>query len=175
MIAVLKALQERSAAPRPVDTVVAISAELTAAEAPQTPQTPAAAGNIPAVEDALSSATPAASLTASAPASPPVAETGHAPSPAHAPAGSLMEVDAAMNFTNFASWIEMQKRLSSVVPPVKVDIRRISKDGAAFTMKFRGTVDILRKMLEEQGIALSPPPAGTDPSAPYDLRLVERQ
>lgn len=172
---VMKSLQRKVLVPRPLETVAAISRELTgrapvaatsgeiaevqAIEAMEGAEPPenAAGGPVPAVEAPV----PSARMPASA--------------------GPLMEVDATMSFTDFASWMELQKRLSSVVPPVKVDIRSISKEGASFTMKFQGTVDILKKMLAENGVALSQPAVEVDPSvlgeAPrrptYDLRLTD--
>ena len=94
------------------------------------------------------------------------------------------EVDAMMSFNDFSKWMEMQKRLAKMVPPVKVDIRSISKGGASFTMKFQGNVDVLKRAMADNGIALGAaavvvdtsvltggPPVAARPV--YDLQLVD--
>ncbi len=70
--------------------------------------------------------------------------------------GPLM-LDAEMNFATFAQWVDAQKRLSSLKPPVTMEIKTISSTGASFSLKFDGTMDTLKSALATHGIAISPP------------------
>lgn len=150
---VLKSLQQTKMIARPVEAAAEISREIVGQE------TPAAADGEPSSSGAAVS---------------PIKVTPFA--------GPGTEIDAMMQFTNFSSWIEMQKRLSSMAPPVKVEIRSINKGGASFTMKFQGSAEILKKALADNGIALSPSAVEVDPSVlggaasaqrpVYDLQLL---
>ncbi len=200
---VLKFLQQKKMMKRPIEAVAAISRELTGTQVqdvpvavsqlppPGVPQLPrtgipsgiiieggspnVSGGMIPQVRQIN---TPVPQATLELPVDPtPYPNAPVAVAPVAIPPGGLMEVDATMNFSDFSRWMEMQKRLSRMVPPVKVDIRSISKDGAAFTMKFQGNVDILKRAMADNGIALGQglaAPSQTMASRPvYDLQLVD--
>lgn len=165
---VLKSLDKKTLVARPVESTAAIAREVTDETAAVAVPAPPASAPVAGVASGYA---PAAGVA-------PVPAMGTAP--AAFPAGPSTEIDAAMSFTNFSSWMEMQKRLSKTVPPVKVDIRSINKSGASFTMKFQGSVDILKKSLADHGIALSQPAVSIDPTVlggeaqrpVYDLQLV---
>lgn len=80
-----------------------------------------------------------------------------APAPAPAPAKSKLTLDAEMNFTGFAQWVDAQKRLASLTPPVTMEIKTISSSTASFSLKFDGTMETLKTALAARGIAISPP------------------
>lgn len=93
------------------------------------------------------------------------------------------DVDAAMIFSDAGTWMEMQKRLATVVPPVQLTIRALASDGAQFSMSFPGNVGTLRAALAEKGILMDPAMVMVDPAiipgsaeavqrAPYEIRLI---
>lgn len=104
--------------------------------------------------------------------------------PATTVAGGKSMVEATMTFSDFSQWMAMQKKLSAMIPPVKVDITSLTKSGAQFSLVFEGSVDTLRKTLQENGIAIERPSVVVDPSvlggdgsaaprAVYDLRFAQ--
>lgn len=163
---VLKSIDKKTFVARPIEAAAAIAREVVG----ETAGAPAQAG---------AGWAPPETATQPATALPEAGAVAAAVAPS-LPLGPGTEIDASMSFTNFSSWMEMQKRLSKTVPPVKVDIRSINKSGASFTMKFQGSVDILKKTLADHGIALSQPAVSVDPTViggeaqrpVYDLQLV---
>jgi hypothetical protein len=104
--------------------------------------------------------------------------------PSSTVAGGKSMVEATMTFSDFSQWMAMQKKLSAMIPPVKVDITSLTKSGAQFSMVFEGSIDTLRKTLQENGIAIERPSVVIDPSvlggggnaaprAVYDLRFAQ--
>lgn len=92
------------------------------------------------------------------------------------------DVDAAMIFSDAGTWMEMQKRLATIVPPVQLTIRALASDGAQFSMSFPGNVETLKAVLAEKGILMDPAMVMVDPAiipgssnavqrAPYEIRL----
>ncbi len=92
--------------------------------------------------------------------------------PAIAPApvvvsGRGTQVQAGMRFDDFMTWMETQKRLADIVPPVSVNIQTISRDQARFTLGFDGDMTVLNALLAERGLRL------TQSGADYQLSLVQ--
>ena len=86
--------------------------------------------------------------------------------------GIATQVEAAFAFSNFSDWMDVQKRLSSANPPVRMDIRAISRNSARFVLRYNGNVDMLRQTLAGQGIGMTP--VQTAGGAPvYTLHLVQ--
>lgn len=77
--------------------------------------------------------------------------------------GGKTEVEAMMSFTSLGAWMDMQKRLSTLTPPVRVDIRSLNKSGAQFTMRYEGDIAALRNALAARGIALNQPSVEINP------------
>lgn len=77
--------------------------------------------------------------------------------------GGKTEVEAMMSFTSLGAWMDMQKRLSTLTPPVRVNIRSLNKSGAQFTMRYDGDMASLRDALAARGIALNQPSVEINP------------
>lgn len=65
------------------------------------------------------------------------------------------EIEAMTNFRDFAAWMDVQRRISGVEPPVKLNIRSLSKGGARFMLRYDGSVAALQRSLAEKGLMLS--------------------
>lgn len=86
--------------------------------------------------------------------------------------GIATQIEAAFAFSNFNDWMDVQKRLSTANPPVRMDIRAISRNSARFVLRYNGNVDMLRQTLAGQGIGMTPvQSAGGAPV--YTLHLVQ--
>jgi len=93
---------------------------------------------------------------------------------AQAPAASGgQEVEAMLSFSDFNTWMNVQRRFSSMSPPVRIDIRSLSRNSARFVMRYDGSVPVLQSALAAQGIAMSPSREVTTAygTPVYDLRL----
>lgn len=98
----------------------------------------------------------------------PTAQTAPAPVPAPViVSGRGTQVQAGMRFGDFMTWMETQKRLADIVPPVRVNIQTISRDQARFTLGFDGDINVLNALLAERGMRL------TQTGADYQLSLVQ--
>lgn len=108
------------------------------------------------------------SLTQSAAMTEPVADI--APAEAGEAAG---EVEAMLSFTDFNAWMSVQRRFSAMTPPVRIDLRSLSRNSARFTIRYAGNVASLQNALAGQGISMAPSrEVTTAMGAPiYDLRL----
>lgn len=90
-------------------------------------------------------------------------------------------IDAVMNFSNFSQWMEVQKRLAALSPPVDIEISGITRDSAQFTMDYDGGMTALKTALSAKGLALGSPVVDVDESVlgsdkptqktVYELRL----
>lgn len=80
------------------------------------------------------------------------------------PTGGPVELEGVMSFTSPAMWMELQKRVSTLSPPVRLDIRSINKTGAQFVMRYSGDVNSLQSALSTKGVALNQPAVAVDPS-----------
>lgn len=86
--------------------------------------------------------------------------------------GIATQVEAAFAFSSFNDWMDVQKRLSTANPPVRMDIRAISRNSARFVLRYNGNVDMLRQTLAGQGIGMTPvQQAGASPV--YTLHLMQ--
>ncbi len=83
-----------------------------------------------------------------------------------APAATQMSVSARMNFGNFSEWMQAQKRLASVVPPVSVGISSITTHAVQFTISFTGTLASLETALAAQGLEIDQPVDNVGVSVP---------
>lgn len=83
------------------------------------------------------------------------------------------EVEAMLSFSDFNTWMNVQRRFSSMSPPVRIDIRSLSRNSARFVMRYDGSVPVLQSALAAQGIAMSPSREVTTAygTPVYDLRL----
>lgn len=100
------------------------------------------------------------------------------PSAAYNPvaaAAGAQDVEALLNFNDFNAWLNVQKRFSSMSPPVRIDLRSLSRNTARFTMRYSGNASTLQSALAAQGIAMTPSREVTTSSgAPvYDLRVLQ--
>ncbi len=100
------------------------------------------------------------------------------PSAAYNPvaaAAGAQDVEALLNFSDFNAWLNVQKRFSSMSPPVRIDLRSLSRNTARFTMRYGGSPAALQSALAAQGIAMTPSREVTTSSgAPvYDLRVLQ--
>jgi len=87
-------------------------------------------------------------------------------------------LEAVVNFVSFAQWLDVQNRLSSILPTPAVEISGISKTSARIAIGFDGSLGVLRRALEGKGFALNEPViavfAGDVPASPflYELKLM---
>ncbi|MFN7112788.1 MAG: DUF2066 domain-containing protein [Alphaproteobacteria bacterium] len=95
--------------------------------------------------------------------------------PAAAAYGTLsgQEVEAMLSFNDFNAWMNVQRRLSAMTPPVRIDIRSLSRNTARFVMRYDGSVPVLQNALAAQGIVMTPSREVTTAygTPVYDLRL----
>jgi hypothetical protein len=85
--------------------------------------------------------------------------------------GAATEVEVTFMFNNFSDWVDVQKRLSSMSPPVRMDIRALSSNSARFVLKHTGSVDTLRQALSAQGIRMGPLQTAAGVAPFYDLQI----
>lgn len=83
------------------------------------------------------------------------------------------EIEAMLSFSDFNAWMNVQRRFSAMTPPVRIDIRSLSRNTARFVMRYDGNLPALQNALAAQGIAMTPSrEVTTSYGAPvYDLRL----
>jgi hypothetical protein len=94
-----------------------------------------------------------------------VAQAAPQQQPAAAPVtGGATSVDASLSFTQFATWMDFQKRVAGLSPPVGVDIRSLSKNNAQFTLRYSAGVAALQSALAARGVMLQAPAVTVDPS-----------
>ena len=87
--------------------------------------------------------------------------------------GIATQVEAAFAFSSFNDWMDVQKRLSTASPPVRMDIRAISRNSARFVLRYNGNVDMLRQTLAGQGIGLTPVQQTAGAAPVYTLHLMQ--
>ena len=83
------------------------------------------------------------------------------------------EIEAMLSFNDFNAWMNVQRRFSAMSPPVRIDIRSLSRNTARFVMRYQGSVPVLQNALAAQGIVMTPSrEVTTDYGSPvYDLRF----
>lgn len=101
---------------------------------------------------------------------------GYAPVPATAEAGAPgsggpTRLDARMQFTDPRRWIDVQRRLSAMNPPVRVDITALNSQSVAFTLSSDSPAPVVRQALAARGIGLDAPAAGASGRPVYDVTL----
>lgn len=112
--------------------------------------------------------------SASAAAASPYAQVSSSSYPAPYSAGAAgQEVEAILSFSDFSTWMNVQRRFSAMSPPVRIDIRSLSRNNARFVMRYDGSVPGLQSALAAQGIVMSPSREVTTAygTPVYDLRL----
>lgn len=89
--------------------------------------------------------------------------------------GSLsgQEIEGMLSFSDFNAWMNVQRRFSAMSPPVRIDIRSLSRNTARFVMRYDGSVPGLQNALAAQGIVMTPSREVTTAygTPVYDLRL----
>ena len=92
-----------------------------------------------------------------------------------AAAAGAQDVEAQLSFSDFNAWMNVQKRFSSMSPPVRIELRSLSRNTARFTVRYSGNATALQSALSAQGIAMTPSREVTTSSgAPvYDLRVLQ--
>lgn len=86
-------------------------------------------------------------------------------------AGGATRLEATMQFNDSRSWMDMQKRLSGMNPPVQVDISSLSANSATFTLSSTAPLGAVKQSLYSRGVELRPPSVQPGGRAVYDLRL----
>lgn len=83
------------------------------------------------------------------------------------------EIEAMLSFNDFNAWMNVQRRFSAMSPPVRIDIRSLSRNNARFVMRYQGSVPVLQNALAAQGIVMTPSREVTSGygTPVYDLRL----
>lgn len=85
-------------------------------------------------------------------------------SPAPVISAGKTELEAMMSFSSPAAWMDLQKRIATISPPVRLNIRSINKGGAQFVVKYDGDISALQQALSTRGIALNQPSVQIDRS-----------
>ena len=86
-------------------------------------------------------------------------------------AGGATRLEATMQFNDSRSWMDMQKRLAGMNPPVQVDISSLSANSATFTLSSSAPLGAVKQSLYSRGVELRPPSVQPGGRAVYDLRL----
>ncbi|MDI1229410.1 MAG: DUF2066 domain-containing protein [bacterium] len=86
-------------------------------------------------------------------------------------AGGATRLEATMQFSDSRSWMDMQKRLAGMNPPVQVDISSLSSNSATFTLSSSAPIGAVKQSLYSRGVELRPPSVQPGGRAVYDLRL----
>lgn len=86
-----------------------------------------------------------------------------------APAAKGVHVSAQMAFSDFNAWMDVQRRVAAIVPPIKLSLDALSSDGATFTLGYAGTLPALTDALAAQGLVLSAPARRQDGTLVYAL------
>ncbi len=68
--------------------------------------------------------------------------------------GGATQVAAQMQFQDPRAWMDLQKRLNSVYPPVRVNITSMNSNSVAFTLSADAPIDAVRQSLSSRGITL---------------------
>jgi hypothetical protein len=96
-------------------------------------------------------------IVSSEPAAEPAVAAEPATTDDSAASSAQTELAAKMGFNSFSQWIEIQKRLSHISPPVALELSSLNKDTAAFRIKYNGDSASLKNAMASEGIALNPP------------------
>lgn len=93
--------------------------------------------------------------------------------PAMPQAGGATRIEATMQFSDPGAWMDMQRRVLGLQPPVRVDISSLSANSVSFTLSSDAPPDVLKQSLYARGIELHPPAmeGGAQGRPVYDVRL----
>lgn len=86
-------------------------------------------------------------------------------------AGGATRLEATMQFSDSRSWMDMQKRLAGMNPPVQIDISSLSANSVAFTLSSAAPLAAVKQSLYSRGVELHPPSMQMGGRVIYDLRL----
>lgn len=89
----------------------------------------------------------------------------------NAGSGGATRLEATMQFSDSRSWMDMQKRLAGMNPPVQVDISSLSSNSATFTLSSSAPLGAVKQSLYSRGVELRPPSVQPGGRPVYDLRL----
>ncbi|HYD18878.1 MAG TPA: DUF2066 domain-containing protein [Patescibacteria group bacterium] len=100
------------------------------------------------------------------------AASGYVPGTAWSPtlAAAATRISASMQFNDSRSWMEMQKRLAGMNPPVKVEVNALSARSVDFTLTSSAPLGAVKQAFYSRGIELDPPMMQAGRPV-YDLRL----
>lgn len=87
--------------------------------------------------------------------------------------GGATRIEATMQFNDSRSWMDMQRRIAGVMPPVRVDISAMSSNSVSFTLTSDAPAGIVKQSLYSRGVELHPPvmEGGARGTPVYDVRL----
>lgn len=82
-------------------------------------------------------------------------------------------IDATMQFSDPGAWMDMQRRVSGLQPPVQVNISSLSANSVSFTLSSNAPIDVVKRSLFARGVELRPPAmeGGAVGRPVYDVRL----
>jgi hypothetical protein len=84
---------------------------------------------------------------------------------APAAAASPVKLAASMRFGSFSQWMEAQKRMAALSPPVLIEISSLTRDSAQFTLSYPSGLPSLQAALSAKGVALD------KVDSAYEIRL----
>ena len=67
-----------------------------------------------------------------------------------------------MGFSNFSQWMEVQKRMATISPPLSIEISSLTKDSVRFTVAYDGGLAALRAALAAKGVGINQPVVEVD-------------
>lgn len=68
--------------------------------------------------------------------------------------GGSTRLEASMQFTDSRSWMELQRRVAGIVPPVRMDISSLSSNSVTFTLNSDVPLGTVRQQLYAHGVEL---------------------
>jgi len=86
-------------------------------------------------------------------------------------AGGPTRLDARMQFTDPRRWLDVQRRLAAMNPPVRVDITALNSQSVAFTLSSDSPAPVVRQALQARGIGLGAPVTAASGRPVYDVTL----
>ncbi|MBI1214201.1 MAG: DUF2066 domain-containing protein [Alphaproteobacteria bacterium] len=88
-----------------------------------------------------------------------------------APVPGTAMVEAQMKFPSFGAWMDVQRRVAALSPPVKLSLRSLSSNSARFTLGYGGSLEALTDALATAGLVLADPARLPTGETVYDLTL----
>lgn len=81
--------------------------------------------------------------------------------------GGTTRIDATMQFADSRNWMELQRRVAGIVPPVRLDISALSSNSVTFTLNSDAPIGAVRQQLNAHGVELG------GQGGVYDVRLAQ--